>query len=132
MLFYHLRLHRCFIIELKTGRLEPEYAGKLNFYLSAADDLIRTAPDGPTLGLLLCEGRNGAVVEYALRDIAKPIGVSTYRVTRELPAPLQQDLPSIEELEGVVSKLRGEFEAVRRKAEDAEAAENREQNGEEK
>jgi predicted nuclease of restriction endonuclease-like (RecB) superfamily len=113
LLFYHVRLHAFFIIELKTGKFKPEYTGKLNFYLSAADDLIRTPSDGPTLGLLLCEGRNGAVVEYALRDIAKPIGVSTYRVTRELPAPLQQDLPSIEDLQAVVEKLRGELEAAR-------------------
>jgi predicted nuclease of restriction endonuclease-like (RecB) superfamily len=113
LLFYHVRLHAYFVIELKTGKFKPEYAGKLNFYLSAADELIRTPPDGPTLGLLLCEGRNGAVVEYALRDIAKPIGVSTYRVTRELPAPLQDDLPSIEDLRGVVEKLRGELEAAR-------------------
>jgi predicted nuclease of restriction endonuclease-like (RecB) superfamily len=113
LLFYHVRLHAYFVIELKTGKFKPECAGKLNFYLSAADELIRTPPDGPTLGLLLCEGRNGAVVEYALRDIAKPIGVSTYRVTRELPAPLQNDLPSIEDLQGVVEKLRGELEAAR-------------------
>ncbi len=113
LLFYHLRLHSYFVIELKTGKFKPEYAGKLNFYLSAADDLVRTSQDGPTLGLLLCEGRNGAVVEYALRDVAKPIGVSTYRVTRELPTPLRKDLPSIEDLQGVVEKLRGEFDAVR-------------------
>jgi hypothetical protein len=92
--------------------------GKLNFYLSAADDLIRTPLDGATLSLLLCEGRNRAVVEYALRDLAKPIGVSTYRVTRELPAPLREDLPSIEDLEGVIEKMRGELEAAR-KSEDA-------------
>ncbi len=113
LLFYHVRLHAYFVIELKTGKFKPEYAGKLSFYLSAVDDLIRTLPDGPTLGLLLCEGRNGAVVEYALRDVAKPIGVSTYRVTRELPVPLQEDLPSIEDLEGVVEKLRRELEAAR-------------------
>lgn len=89
LLFYHVRPHAYFVIELKTGKFKPEYAGKLSFYLSAADDLIRTQMDGPTLGLLLCEGRNGAVVEYALRDVAKPIVVSTYRVTRDLPAPLQ-------------------------------------------
>ena len=113
LLFYHLRLHAYIVIELKTGNFKPEYAGKLNFYLSAADDLIRTPVDGPTLGLLLCEGRNRAVVEYALRDVAKPIGVSTYRVTRELPAPLREDLPSLEDLEGVIEKMRGELEAAR-------------------
>lgn len=118
LLFYHPRLRCYFVIELKTGSFKPEYAGKLNFYLSAADELIRVPPDGPTLGLLLCEGKNGAVVEYALRDIAKPIGVSTYRVTRELPAPLQQDLPSIEDLEEVVEKLRSDFEAARKVAEE--------------
>ena len=117
LLFYHVRLHAYFVIELKTGEFRPEYAGKLNFYLSAADDLIRVPPDGPTLGLLLCQGRNGAIVEYALRDIAKPIGVSTYRVTRELPPPLQKDLPSIEDLRGVVEKLHGDFEAARKGAE---------------
>lgn len=113
LLFYHLRLHCYFVIELKTGQFKPEYAGKLNFYLSAADDLIRSGVDGPTLGLLLCEGRNEVVVEYALRDVAKPIGVSTYRVTKELPAPLQEDLPSIEDLQEVVGKLREDFDAVR-------------------
>ena len=68
-------------------------AGKLNFYLTAADDLVRTGLDGPTIGLLLCESHNEPVAEYALRDIAKPIGVSTYRVTRELPEPVRDELP---------------------------------------
>lgn len=113
LLFYHVRLHCYFVIELKTGDFKPEYAGKLAFYLSAADGILCTEGDGPTLGLLLCEGRNGAVVEYTLRTITKPIGVSTFRVTRELPAPLQEDLPSIEDLQEVVGKLREDFDAVR-------------------
>ncbi|MGI4829825.1 MAG: PDDEXK nuclease domain-containing protein, partial [Janthinobacterium lividum] len=92
LLFYHLRLRCYVVIELKTGRFKPEYAGKLNFYLSAADDLIRVEPDGPTLGLLLCEGTSGPVVEYALRDVAKPIGVASYRVTQVLPEPLRENL----------------------------------------
>ena len=85
----------CATEELKTGKFKPEWAGKLNFYLSAVDDLIRTAPDGPTIGLLLCESHNNTVAEYALRDIAKPIGVSTYRVTRELPSPVRDELPTV-------------------------------------
>ncbi len=109
LLFYHVRLHSYFVIELKTGPFKPEYAGKMNFYLSAADDLLRTAQDAPTLGLLLCESRSGSIVEYALRDMTKPIGVSTYRVTRELPEPLQAEVPSIEDLQEVVEKLRSEF-----------------------
>jgi hypothetical protein len=90
LLFYHLRLHAYFVIELKVGPFKPEYAGKLNFYLSAADDILRTAADAPTLGLLLCESRGKSIVEYALRDVAKPIGVSTYRVTRQLPKALRE------------------------------------------
>ena len=113
LLFYHLRLRCYVVIELKTGRFKPEYVGKLNFYLSAADDLVRVEPDGPTLGLLLCEGTSGPVVEYALRDVAKPIGVASYRITRELPELLRENLPSVEDLREVVDKLRGEFEAVR-------------------
>ena len=113
LLFYHVRLHAFIVIELKTGRFKPEWAGKLNFYLSAVDDLIRTAPDGPTIGLLLCESHNSPVAEYALRDIAKPIGISTYRVTRELPSPVRDELPTVEDLQGVVTKLRKEMKQQR-------------------
>ena len=113
LLFYHVRLHCYFVIELKVGPFKPEYAGKLNFYLSAADDLLRTASDAPTLGLLLCESRGGSVVEYALRDVAKPIGVSTYRVTRQLPAPLRTEIPSIEDLKEVVGKLRPDLKGLK-------------------
>jgi predicted nuclease of restriction endonuclease-like (RecB) superfamily len=109
LLFYHVRLHSYFVIELKVGPFKPEYAGKLNFYLSAVDDLLRTPSDAPTLGLLLCESRSGSIVEYALRDVAKPIGISTYRVTRELPEPVQDEVPSIEDLQEVVEKLRAEL-----------------------
>ena len=109
LLFYHVRLHCYFVIELKVGSFKPEYTGKLNFYLSAADDLLRTSLDSPTLGLLLCESRGESIVEYALRDVAKPIGVSTYRVTRQLPEPLRDEIPSIEDLQGVIEKLRLEL-----------------------
>jgi predicted nuclease of restriction endonuclease-like (RecB) superfamily len=109
LLFYHVRLHCYFVIELKTGPFKPEWAGKLNFYLSAVDDIMRTGPDNPTIGLLLCESHSSPIAEYALRDIAKPIGVSTYRVTRELPEPLRDEIPSIEDLQGVVEKLRDEL-----------------------
>jgi predicted nuclease of restriction endonuclease-like (RecB) superfamily len=113
LLFYHVRLHSYFVIELKIGAFKPEYAGKLNFYLSAVDGRMRSERDDPTIGLLLCESRQGAVVEYAFKDIHKPIGVATYRVTRELPEPLKAEVPSIEDLEGVVEKLRSEFDEFR-------------------
>jgi predicted nuclease of restriction endonuclease-like (RecB) superfamily len=113
-LLAHLRY---FVIELKVGPFKPEYAGKLNFYLSAADDLLRTASDSPTLGLLLCESRGGSVVEYALRDVAKPIGVSTYRVTGLLPEPLRTEIPSIEDLKEVVDKLRPDLKGLKEQLE---------------
>lgn len=106
LLFYHVRLHCYIVIELKTGPFRPEWPGKLNFYLSAVDDLFRTEPDGPTIGLLLCESRESPIAEYALRDITKPIGVSTYRLTRQLPETLRNEIPSIEDLQEVVDKLR--------------------------
>jgi hypothetical protein len=99
LLFYHVRLHCYFVIELKTGRFKPDWAGKLNFYLSAVDDLLRSGQDGPTVGLLLCESHRSPIVEYTLRNIDKPIGVSSYRVTRELPTPIREEVPTVEDLQ---------------------------------
>ncbi len=99
LLFYHLKL-RCFVvIDLKMGAFKPEYAGKMNFYLSAADDLLRHSDDQPTIGIILCKSRNTVLAEYALRDTAKPIGISEYLATVSLPAELRGSLPTIEELE---------------------------------
>jgi predicted nuclease of restriction endonuclease-like (RecB) superfamily len=103
LLFYHLKL-RCFVvIELKVSDFEPEFVGKLNFYLSAVDDLLRHPDDGPSIGLLLCKTKNRVVVEYALRDTGKPIGVSEYQLLEALPEGLQGSLPTIEELEAEMS-----------------------------
>jgi predicted nuclease of restriction endonuclease-like (RecB) superfamily len=99
LLFYHLRL-RCFVvIELKTGPFKPEHVGKMSFYLSAADGLLRHAEDRPSIGLILCQSKNKVVAEYALRDANKPIGVSSFRATRTLPEPFKDTLPGVEELE---------------------------------
>ncbi len=99
LLFYHLKL-RCYIIcELKAGEFKAEHAGKLNFYLSAADDLLRTSQDNPSIGLILCEKKDKLVAEYALKDINKPIGISEYTLLRQLPEKLQPDLPTIEAIE---------------------------------
>jgi predicted nuclease of restriction endonuclease-like (RecB) superfamily len=113
LLFYHFRLHCFFVVELKIGKFKPEYAGKLNFYLSAVDGEMRTQRDAPTIGLLLCESHEGAIVEYSFRDIAKPIGVSSYIVTRELPAPVRDELPSVQDLEAVVARLKVELDQLR-------------------
>ena len=113
LLFYHVRLHCYFVIELKTGEFKPEYAGKLNFYLSAVDGIMKTDRDEPTIGLLLCETKNEAIVELSFKSFKKPIGISTYTVTRELPKGLEEEIPSIEDFKGVVEKLRKELDAVR-------------------
>jgi len=99
LLFYHLKL-RCFIvIDLKKGEFKPEYAGKMNFYCSAVDDLLKHHDDQPTIGLILCQTKDRIFAEYALRDIQKPIGISEYELTRYLPNELAGSLPSIDELE---------------------------------
>jgi predicted nuclease of restriction endonuclease-like (RecB) superfamily len=99
LLFYHLKL-RCFVvIDLKMGQFKPEYAGKLNFYLSAVDDMLRHPDDKPSIGLILCKAKNGIVAEYALRDIGKPLGISEFRHLEKLPEQLKGTLPTIEEIE---------------------------------
>ncbi len=106
MLFYHARLHCYVVVELKGGKFKPEHAGKLNFYLSAVDDLIADKDrDGPSIGLLLCRSKNRVLAEYALRDINKPIGVADLHLTRLLPEGLEQALPTVEILEAELSNM---------------------------
>ncbi len=104
MLFYHIKLRSFVVIELKSGKFKPEYAGKLNFYLSAVDDLMRGPGDNPSIGMILCKSKIGVSAEYALRDIEKPIGLAEYRLHDALPENLKTALPSIEELEAELSK----------------------------
>ena len=99
LLFYNLNLRCYVVIELKTGEFKPEYAGQLNFYLSAVDGLMKQSQDNPTIGLLLCKSKNNLVAEYSLKDMSKPIGVSEYRVTSNLPAELEKQLPSVEDIQ---------------------------------
>lgn len=99
LLFYHVHLHCYVVVELKTVDFEPEFAGKLNFYLKAVDAQLRQDGDAPTIGLLLCKSKDRLVAEYALSDIQKPIGLSTYTLSHTLPEALQGKLPSIEQLE---------------------------------
>lgn len=87
------------MIELKTGEFKPEYAGQLNFYLSAVDGILKHPQDNPTIGLLLCKNKNNLVAEYSLKDMSKPIGVSEYRVTNSLPIELEKQLPSVEDIQ---------------------------------
>jgi predicted nuclease of restriction endonuclease-like (RecB) superfamily len=104
LLFYHLKL-RCFVvIDLKKGEFKPEYAGKMNFYLSVVDDQLRHEADAPSIGLILCQDRNHIVAEYALRGVSKPIGISEYELTRALPATLKSALPTVEEIEAELAE----------------------------
>lgn len=104
LLFYHLRL-RCYVVlELKATEFEPEYAGKLNFYLSAVDAQLRHEHDNPTIGLLLCKTNNRVIAEYALRDVNKPMGVAEYQLVQTLPAPFEASLPSIERIEAELTE----------------------------
>ncbi|WP_081452470.1 PDDEXK nuclease domain-containing protein [Verrucomicrobium spinosum] len=113
LLFYHLRL-RCFVVvELKSVAFDAAFVGQLNLYLSAVDDLLRHTDDKPTIGLLLCRSRNKLVVEYALRDLKKPVGVAEWqtRLTQSLPKDLKGSLPSIAEIEAELAA--GEIEPLK-------------------
>ncbi|WP_277601112.1 PDDEXK nuclease domain-containing protein [Pseudoflavitalea rhizosphaerae] len=108
LLFYHIRL-RCFIvIELKVREFEPEYAGKMNFYLSVIDDLLKDASGQPTIGILLCKNKTSLEVEYALRGINKPIGVSEFTLTEALPEELKSSIPTVEEFEDEINRISGQ------------------------
>lgn len=99
MLFYHFRM-KCFIVvELKTVKFEPEFAGKLNFYVTAVDRQMRGQDDNPTIGLLICKDKEDVVAEYTLADIHKPLGVSAYDSRNILPEEFKSSLPTIEEIE---------------------------------
>jgi predicted nuclease of restriction endonuclease-like (RecB) superfamily len=99
LLFYHLRLRCYVVIDLKVSEFQPEFAGKMNFYLSAVDEQLKHKDDESSIGIILCKTKNSVVVEYALRDTNKPMGVSTYQLTESLPKRLKESLPTIEELE---------------------------------
>ena len=103
LLFYHLKLRAYIVVDLKMQAFRPEFAGKMNFYLSAVNDLLRHPDDQPSVGLILCKTRDRLVAEYALRDFSKPIGISEYQLAAALPEKLKGTLPTIEEIESELS-----------------------------
>jgi len=111
LLFYHLRLRCYVVIELKAGEFKPEYAGKLNFYLSAVDDIMKHPDDKPSIGLILCKAKDRVIAEYALRDIRKPIGIANWRtrLIASLPKELKGQLPTIKEIEKEFGKDKEEI-----------------------
>jgi predicted nuclease of restriction endonuclease-like (RecB) superfamily len=104
ILFYHLKLHAYVVIELKTGEFKPEYAGQLNFYLSAVDEQVKDKKDNPTIGILICKSKDDIVAKYSLQGINKPMGITEYKLTKALPKNLKPSLPTIEEIEAQLSK----------------------------
>jgi predicted nuclease of restriction endonuclease-like (RecB) superfamily len=98
LLLFHRRLKSLIAVELKIGKFKPEYAGKMNFYLSALNDLVRLEDENPSIGMIICKDKNRTTVEYALRDSNKPIGVSSYHLLEKLPQELKLFLPSSEEI----------------------------------
>ncbi len=110
LLFYHLKLRCYVVVELKAVPFDPAFVGQLNLYLSAADDLLRHPDDQPTIGLLLCRSKNKVVVEYALRDLKKPIGVAGWetKLVEKLPKALKGSLPTVKEIEAELSGGEGE------------------------
>ena len=97
LLFYHTKLKCYVVIELKVTKFKPEYVGKLNFYVTAIDRLVKDNTDKPTIGILLCKSKNDVVVDFALHDIHKPVGVSSYTYT-ELPDSIKNALPTLKQL----------------------------------
>jgi predicted nuclease of restriction endonuclease-like (RecB) superfamily len=112
LLFYHIKLHCFVVIELKTGKFKPEYTGKINFYLSAVDDLLKSPQDNPSIGLILCASKDNVIAEYALRDVNKPIGIAEWQaeLVKSLPKELQAELPTIEQLEAELEGVSVEIE----------------------
>lgn len=104
LLFYHLQLRCYVVIELKSGKFKPEFAGKLNFYLSAIDSQLKLKHDNPSIGLILCKNKDKIEAEYSFRDIQKPIGISEYVLTQALPDNFKSKLPTVEQLENQLNQ----------------------------
>jgi hypothetical protein len=115
LLFYHLRLRCYVVVELKAVPFEPEFVGKLNMYLSAVDDLLRHTDDKPSIGLLLCKGKDHLIAEYALNGFIKPIGVADWKeqLTENLPDELKSSLPTVEQIEAELNPVVGKRPATK-------------------
>ena len=104
LLFYHIKLKRYVVIELKSGEFEPEHAGKLNFYVTSVDKQLRDENDNATVGLIICKTKDDIIAEYSLTDLHKPLGISSYELRKILPDNFKSSLPSIEEIENQLNK----------------------------
>lgn len=107
LLLFHRRLKALVALDLKVGKFQPEFVGKMQFYLAALDRLVREEGENPSIGVILCKEKNRTVVEYALHDARKPIGVATYEIRKTLPKALKGQLPSPEEIAKLLEDLWG-------------------------
>lgn len=105
LILYNIQLHAYVVIELKATSFKPEYMGQLNFYINVVDDTLRGEHDNKTIGLLLCNGGDKVVAQYALSGYDQPIGVSDYQLSRAIPENLKSTLPTVEEVEEELSKI---------------------------
>jgi len=105
LLLFHRKLKSLVAVELKIGKFQPEFVGKMQFYLTALDKQVRQEDENPSIGIILCKEKNRTIVEYALHDASKPIGVAVYKITRTLPKILQGQLPSPEEIAALLEGL---------------------------
>lgn len=105
LLFYHIKLHCYVVVELKTKRFEPEYVGKLNFYVTAVNKQLTGNGDNPAIGLLICKDKDNVVAEYSLEEVSQPIGIAGYELSNALSKEYQRSLPTIETLESEVAKM---------------------------
>ena len=109
LLFYHTKLKCYIVIELKVTEFEPEFLGKLNFYLTAINSLVKADDDKPTIGILLCKNKNNVVVDFALKDINKPMGVSEFTYT-QLPNEIKEAMPTLEQFTQQLNQENGKNE----------------------
>ena len=99
LLFYHVKLHCYIVVELKTEKFKPEFAGQLNFYVTAVNKQMKTEEDNQTIGILICKDKDNVVAEYSLENISQPIGIAEYELTKVLSKELESNLPTIHEIE---------------------------------
>lgn len=111
LLFYHTKLHCYVVIDLKMGEFEPEYSGKMNFYVEAVNRFLRSEVEQPSIGIILCRSKQRTIVEFALGSVQNPIGVATYKLREDLPDSLKHNLPTAEQLETELNAAATELSA---------------------
>ena len=106
ILLYHRRLKCLVAVELKAGKFLPEYVGKMQFYLAALDSRVKEKNENPSIGIILCKDKNRTIVEYALRESKKPIGVAKYQIVTKLPSALKKELPAPEQIAKLMDDIK--------------------------